>query len=173
MKQYVFSVKEGATGVSQKTAETLGPLLVMLAEKGVKSVPRELVKLAQPKSHPAHKYFEWDDVIAGAQHRLQQARLYQQRIVYEVIVRSSSKANLKTTMRCVYPIKGLNGETRYISGSAMTRDVDAMAQLIERALCQIVVWKNTYSHLRGVSELTGIFDAVEKVLAKKNLKLVK
>jgi hypothetical protein len=173
VKEYVFSVKEGSSSITQKAAETLGPLLVELGEKRVKSVPRALVDLARPKNHPAHRFFEWDDAKAGERFRIHQARQYQQRIVYEVVVTTRNREPVTTQMRVVYPVKDSKGVPSYISGAAVTRDVDAMEQLIERALTQLSVWKNTYSHLRGVAELTGIFDAIEKSLARRHLKVAK
>lgn len=36
--------------------------------------PETVVAVATPVKHPLHRYFEWDDCVAGHEHRLNQAR---------------------------------------------------------------------------------------------------
>jgi hypothetical protein len=37
-------------------------------------VPEDVVLAATPRNHPLHNRFEWDDAVAGHQHRIMQAR---------------------------------------------------------------------------------------------------
>lgn len=48
--------------------------LDQLADEQGRLTPETVVRAAEAQRHPLHDYFEWDDSIAGHQHRLNQAR---------------------------------------------------------------------------------------------------
>lgn len=55
-----------------------------ICEKKGKISPSELVEAARPKKSPIHDAFEWDNLKAGEQYRLLQARTWIRKV--EVIV---------------------------------------------------------------------------------------
>lgn len=49
-------------------------LMKVRDDNGGQLTPDAVVEAAKPKSHPLHSRFEWDDRVAGAAHRRNQAR---------------------------------------------------------------------------------------------------
>lgn len=59
----------------QADPQVFGEALDALSKQhGGKLSPRDVVDAARNKAHPLHKHFEWDDALAAAAHRIEQAR---------------------------------------------------------------------------------------------------
>ena len=61
--------------------------------------PALFVEEASAKSHPAHKWFEWDDAKAGHKWRLQRARQFVSgiRIVSEIVLNDHDPVTIKSS----------------------------------------------------------------------------
>jgi hypothetical protein len=120
-------------------------------------VPAEVVAWAA--THPdsaLYRQFQWSDEIAGAEHRLAQAR----HIVRRVTVRTEHKPNQRirayVSLRTDRDTPG--GGYRILAN--VLEDPDQRAVLLTQALAEFRLWRRKYDQLK---ELAGIFEAADKV----------
>lgn len=59
--------------------------LLAICERDGKLLPEAVVQAAEPEDSPLHHRFEWDDAIAGHEHRLSQARHLIRKVKVQVI----------------------------------------------------------------------------------------
>lgn len=139
--------------------------MASLQAKGAYST-KALVDAARDPRCPAHADFEWDDSVAGEKWRLRQAGDYERGIEYEVVIERKKTKPVQVNMRVVYPAKDKNGARVKVSGGAVVRDGDLMAQLVDRARSQLASFQNQYKSLRKLSEFAGLFRELDRVLGK-------
>lgn len=59
--------------VQEKRTVVVNNELSLLVKKHGCVTPKMICEVAEKKDHPLHKYFEWDDSLAGKKYRLMQA----------------------------------------------------------------------------------------------------
>lgn len=165
MKTYRFEVRPGFR-ISAIAARDVGAVIVSLAESGRYS-PKALVESARNKRSPAHKHFEWNNTKAGEAWRIEQAKLYQRAIEYEVIIERTRQKPISVKMRCAYPVRDAAGERAYESGGAVATSKDFLAQLSERAIANLESWREQYEGLRKLARLQGVFREIDRLAPKK------
>lgn len=95
--------------------------------------PSAVVKAAANPKHPLHGRFEWDDSIAGHQHRLQQARKLIASVYVEVTIN-------ETTLRPVYYVRDPAKDSRnegYVSISSLQGKPARIRALMQAELARI------------------------------------
>ncbi len=74
-------------------SKELAAYIAALEDKQGRITPERLVESATPEDSPAHDLFEWDNEIAGEQHRLTQARQYLKKVEF---IRHVGSVEIKT-----------------------------------------------------------------------------
>lgn len=124
--------------------------------------PASVVEFAKNPKTTLHSKFEWDDIAAGHQYRLEQARKI---IRITVMVTESDK----TPFRAYYSLRndrnnedgGYRGIVDILSSKQMTQ------QLLEEALEDAKVFKLKYARLQALVPLFDAIDATVKKLSRK------
>lgn len=114
--------------------------------------PRDVVEYARDKSTKLHSRFEWDDDVAAAEFRLEQAR----RIVrFTVVVLPNHN---KSTHAYVSLTSDRQNKDSYRHIADVMADPLARQHLISQALGEAEAWRKRHATL---VELTKIFDAID------------
>ena len=129
------------------------------AKNGGNATAEAVVDAAKSKGNPLHGEFEWDDPTAAHEYRMTQARSLLRSIqviredmpnrphrVYEVVRVPSTQPN--------------KSRKAYQSIDDILQDADARAELLARALRELVGWQKRY---RALQELAVVFRAVSEV----------
>lgn len=123
-----------------------------------KLTPKMVVAFAKPNKSPLHKYFTWENTIAGILWREQEARQLILQVQYKVSEDSSVNAWVN------FKHKKLGGQC-YVRLERALSDTDLKKEMLKRALKEADYWKQQYTVL---SELKPVFKAIERV--KKSLR---
>jgi hypothetical protein len=141
MNEYVWA-KARPSGVS---AQIFGEAAETIVDQTGGVRPKDMVDLARSKRHPLHVAYEWDNAIAGEEHRLHQASEYLRSL-------SIRRLNLETqrseTRRGFVSVVRL-GDDRpsYVPRLVVLSDDDLYAQAIEN------MNEELYSAKRRMEEL--------------------
>lgn len=154
-----FTVRKG---VNAKKAAKLIPAMTELAKSGLGGSAEALLQTAADPTSPAHECFEWDDSIAGNGYRLWQARNYWGAIRIEI---QDTKGDTHKAPAFIPIVIGTeDGDDRgYRDVRDVVRNENWNAQMLEQAKRELKGFKNRYAMLRGVSELGGLFDFLDKL----------
>ena len=137
-------------------------LLRLSAEHDRILEPKDVIDAAESADSPLHKYFEWDDSIAGTKYRLLQAQHYI-RITVTVLERPDDDPIKVRAFVSLTPDRGPDGFYRQITDvysadeyrAQMFADVKRELEAIERKY-------------RLLPELAPIFAAMRQVLDSKS-----
>ena len=120
--------------------------------------PAKFVEEASAKSHPAHRWFEWDDSKAGHSFRLQQARHFVSgiRIVSEIVLNEHDPITIKSS-----PIPEPVGKPFMVSnlrGEYVQEDSKRyVEQMSGEAYAGLSRWLSRYgAHLRESGEKASV-----------------
>lgn len=152
-REQMKSLTEDQMGIETKLTDELR----RIAEAGGGILKPELVvEAAMPEDSILHDRFEWDDGVAGHQHRLWQARQLISVMVEKV----------KQTEERVYV--SLKSD-RALPGGGYRLMVDVMSdeelrqQLLQEALDDAELFRKKYARLQ---ELAGVFAAIDEAAQK-------
>lgn len=140
--------------LSDRDAAVFGRFIEKRFEDG-RVTANELVSAARAKRSPIHGYFEWDDVRAADEFRLEQARDYLRSI--EVVVQTK-KGEEQT--RAFHVIS--NGGRAYVAQEIVFSTPEYREQVIERARREAEGWVRRYEQYE---ELAGVRLAIADALA--------
>ena len=120
--------------------------------------PELFVKEASAKSHPAHRWFEWDDTKASHEFRLQQARHFVSgiRIVSEIVLNEHNPITIKSSpvpepVRKPLMVSNLRGE--YVKDDSPRY----VGQMSGEAYSELSRWLSRYgAHLRESGEEASV-----------------
>lgn len=132
------------------------------AKTGNQPTAEAFLAEAADESCPIHDAFEWDDAVAGHEHRLNQARHMMRCFV--VVPEQSSKpkdGHRALELRTVQPRDGSRPAAAYIPVEDVMKDPVARAELLKRALNELVSIRRRFRHLQ---ELAAIFAEVDAAL---------
>lgn len=127
----------------------------------------KVVSAAQKPRNPLHNDFEWDDQKAANEHRLDTARHMLRTLV---VVREETKSDRPQR---VYEVTRENGEASkqgrkrkvYRTAEDIMRDPDTRAELLSRALRELISIRNRF---RDLQELAVVFRAVDELVENIN-----
>jgi hypothetical protein len=139
----------------------------------------ELVDAARPVDSPAHAGFEWDDAIAGEEHRRNQARQWMRKLkVVHVVQQAPVKVALPRATRLVHvPTVGGQGEGKYRPLNLLPSIPDEYARAMQEAKIKLLGAKVAMRDLIDVAnkkgknqalllEIAQIMDNLEAALSK-------
>lgn len=170
-----YSFKEGIFKWRfQDKAQEIGEELENIKETNGVLKPSMVIEAARNKNSPMHEMFEWDDLKAAQQHRMEFAR----KLISSIVIEIKYDDNKKTVQNVFYSVQ-LNPENAnlskvgYLDISDIMKDEKYRLQIIENALAEIGYWESKYA---SYQELSRIFQSIEltKVLIdnkKKELEL--
>jgi hypothetical protein len=150
VSEMAFQFKDGAQlrGDPQRVGQELEAI------RGVAGglTARAVVDAARPKKHYLHRYFTWDDAIAAARYREDEAR----HLIRSVVVRFTDEPTSTVPVRAFVAIG--KDEDRYMPTSVVLSQEKLRAKLLARAVEELRWFKQKY---RDLSELAGVFRAIE------------
>lgn len=120
--------------ISQKAADTLGPVLFKLEQEG-RHTPEEIVAAATPKESSIHEFFDWNDKSAAHKHRLQQARFYS-RSIEITVVRGDQEEKAPLFYSVQRDAEEENGR-RYVSLPTLLEEPDTAQQILGRLALEV------------------------------------
>lgn len=150
----------GGPGLSTADAKLVKDLLMAIRhEMGhltSREVHEEMIKRSRPEDSPTHHLFEWDPIKGHAIYLIDRAR------------------HLVMTVRAVFvdapqkPVRAfttvlLDGKRGPVPMPEVRRNEYLMLAVIEEAKQGIRIWRKKYENLRTIAELSGIFEAVDKI----------
>jgi len=117
--------------------------------------PEMVVESARPASSPLHSRFEWNNTVAGHQHRIWQARQ---------LIRVSVEMIPGTEMETDVFVSLSPDREKESGGYRMMADVlsdeQRRAQMFSDALAELESFRERYKQLK---ELAQVFDAISKL----------
>jgi len=131
------------------------------AKNGGNATAEAVVEAAKSKRNPLHGEFEWDDAAAANEFRLVQARSLLRSIH---VIRDDTPSDRPQRVYEVVTIRQENEakpKKVYQSVEEIMADPDSRAELLARALSELVAWQRRY---RNLQELAVVFRAAEKLL---------
>lgn len=120
--------------------------------------PLAVIKYARNENTALHKHFDWDDSIAGAKWRLEQAR----HLIRVTVMMIQPSGGQEQSIRAYVSLTS----DRYKDGggyratTTVLSDKDMRAQLLADALSELIAFKTKYAMLK---ELAGVFDAIQAI----------
>lgn len=141
-------------------AQIIGETVASLAAARDGSLaPGDLVEHARSANSPAHKLFEWDDTVAAHNYRVATARVIIGALVVNVKV--SPKKPAQELRAFVNVTKDdVRGYRPLVD--AMD-DPELRAQVVQRALDELLQWKTRYAQYK---ELASVHAAIDSAVAK-------
>ena len=120
---------------------------------------------AKEKSSVLHNYFEWNNDIASRKWREHQARTLINIIIIEV-----SEKNIPAYENIMINVS----EGQIVRGYKSYHDIignkDYRKQIIQRALNEIIIWKETYERYAEFKDVIKVIEKTERGLNKKCLR---
>ncbi len=117
--------------------------------------PEIVVEAARNPESPLHKGFEWDDSVAAAQYRLDQAR-YLLRMI--VVVENKNR----TPIRAFVSVQNTDQKRVYRDIASVFSNEYLREQALEQALRDLDAFQRKY---RDLSELAEVLQAADRMLA--------
>lgn len=162
MKREVAKWKDAARckGVDPQVA---AKVFQRVANKG-DLTPEAVLSEASKKRNPLHKFFEWDDSVAGRKFRLEQARYLIRSL--EITVESAGRPEVSVTVRKYVSLgRGVEDgkESKFHNINVVMSETDLRDQLIRKLWNEMLAAKQKYSH---IIEFKPIWDAIGEVQDK-------
>ena len=116
---------------------------------GEEITPDQIVEAAKDKSTELHKCFDWDDEVAAAKWRKQQAR----QIMCYLVIKEEEQTE-EPPVRVFY--KNDNGG--YKQTEMIFRVDDEYQKLLKAACAELAAFKRKYARLQELSEILALID---------------
>ena len=164
--QIEFHARPGGF-LTEKKAQTYGPILDRIKEETGSFGPEKVVDAARPEASPLHKEFCWDNTKAAEAYRRVQAR----RLIADIIlVQVTSRNKPAESTRFFQSVKGANGKRGYVSVLDLAKDAELAQQVYAKAKHALIYWRD---HCKQYEEenLQRLARALEGVLETEQLLL--
>lgn len=155
--------------ITDRDAQIIGPVLDELAEQNEgEIVAEQVVEAAQAESSPLHRYFEWDDSIAGHKYRLYESRRIIGSIHVKVMVNEEETEirnffNVRGATKKVDPVTaGLEADEepeetgrRFVVLDRVRSEEELLEEVIQKAEREVRAWAaryRLYQHLAPFRE---------------------
>jgi hypothetical protein len=146
--------------INNKDAETFGQFIDQkFGDNG--TTPAQIVKSAEPKRSPIHKYFEWDDSVAAHEYRQTQARLMLRSIQIKLV--SPNEDEVVTRAFQSIKVVESDGEikSRYMPAHVVWSNEDMSLSVRNKAKRELELWSSRYEQY---SEMHGTILQVRLVI---------
>lgn len=150
----------GGPGLSAADAKLVEALLMAIRrEKGhltSREVHEEMIERSRPEDSPTHHLFEWDPIKGHAIYLIDRAR----RLVMatRVVLMDAPKRPVRAFTTVL-----LDGKRGPVPMQEIRRNDYLMQAAVEEAKLGIRIWRKKYEDLRTIAELSGIFEAIDKI----------
>lgn len=137
---------------SKYSKDVIDEILLVKNSSGLTA--ENLVARAVDRSSPLHKLFEWDNKVCGELYREHQARM----IISDIKIILDDKE--------IYAFENISLDVddisvrEYYDAIEIMEDSDKRAQIIKKAVRQLIYWKDKYQTYR---EFSGIVKEVERL----------
>jgi hypothetical protein len=154
----------GSSGLSRRNALVVANALKEIAKTNGRLATQELadefIDRSRPKSSLTHHLFEWDPKKQAETYLQGRAReiIAAVRIIWEDAPESPVRA---------FPVVITQGKRGPFPMERVLDDKVMTKALVEQAKQKAVQWAQRFSRLQHVSELRGVFRAVDKISKKK------
>lgn len=153
--------------LSKKDAQVIGSTIERLAHEG-RDTPQDIVDEARPEGSLMHRYFEWDDSIAGERYRVAQAGELKRAITIVVLPRTEMEN--PEPIRAFYSVPG---EERHHIVPIDSLTDDQAREVIDSMWRDLQAFQKRYNRFRllfpAVSqELGGVADAIAAAKPRVN-----
>ncbi len=152
-KKYSWRVNHGAP------AQTVGETLERIERRDGTITREAFLEESRPEDSPTHACFEWDDSVAAEKYRLNQSSAVIRDI--KVTIVSESAEPVKTAAFVNIMPNPTAQEAQYQSVDVAVSDTDTRKTVLQNALDDLIKLRIKY---RDLTELAGIFDAIEKAI---------
>ncbi len=122
------------------------------AENGKLFKPSHIVAAAQPYDAPLHDVFEWDNEIAAAAHREEQARL----IIRNVHVVNEQSPE-RPPMRAFVSVEDEKGDRQFTTLAYAMSQATLREQLLRAAERDMQTFEQRYNHLLDLAGVVAAF----------------
>ena len=124
---------------NNKEAKVIGEIIDKIRDNEGHVTPMDILNSAKSKKSPINKYFNWNDLDASEQYRLQQAKDLVNHVV-EIVVVAGEKTEKRSFFNVSVPDKG----RVYVTLNDAIKVPDYRRQLLDKALNTL---KNLYETL--------------------------
>ncbi len=150
----------GGPGLSKADALLVDALIkIIQGEKGhltSRELHEEMITRSRPADSPTHHLYEWDPVKAHGIYLLERSR----RLVMAVRV---IFVDMPAVAVRAYPVVITDGKKGPAPMQEVRDNSHLMAAVVEDAKRDLRMWHKRWEHLRAMSELSGVFEAVERI----------
>lgn len=155
---YTATWKPGFRGAAVVSAEAAYDALEVIRKKNNGELdPQTVVEAAKSTRNKLHKMFEWNDTVAANAHRVERARL----VMRSIIVERNDTPGIVSRKYELTRSKQKPRSQVYAATEDILADPEARAELLQRALGELVSMRRRYSMLQ---ELAIVFRTVDEVL---------
>lgn len=162
---------------SQEDAQVVGELLEAIGGKAgedpTSDVLGEFVRRSEPEDAPTHKYFEWDDAVAGNLYRREQGRRIIRMVMVEVVVNEQTvrKQRFMESLRVSKDDEeGQSAGRQYVSIDQIKADPKLATVMLRQALNELITFQNKWKQYREVYKEFGELDRVNDAISQLKLK---
>lgn len=162
------------SGIHAADAAKIGPLLEKFEKLG-QLTPEFLVKEAERKNSPFHKFFEWDNGRAAHKHRIEQARFLIRSVRVVIVEPPSTQSTKQRTMTVKTNAPKVPPKHLPTASSTPSRagDNDMREYLIEECKRDARFMRSKYAGLSHIIECKDLFDAIDALLREPTRQLLK
>lgn len=153
----------GAKPGSQLKVEDAQAIAELVKQRGGSCTAQQFVDESRARDSPTHHLFEWNDALAGAEFRLEQARRYLRAVTVEVVT-SSGTLNVRL-MEAVDSDDEDDSARTYKFISDIARDPDEIAQVVRDAKRQLDAFRKKFSSLRTLPGFSAVLRAIDTLLS--------
>jgi len=154
----VYKKYSWRAGHGNVSANDAGKVMESIEERDGKVTAQSFLDESRPEESPTHGCFEWDDAVAAEKYRLDQA----QHTILDLVVTVEHNNEEKKIPAFVNVTTSGNAE--YVTTSVAYTRVESRGVVLRNALKELEAFQRKYAKL---TELTDVFDAIEKTVRKK------
>ena len=169
-KKAVFAVAPGFR-ISKEDAALIGNATTeLIAANDGKGVTRQqLVDQARPVHSETHRLYEWDDKLAGEQHRLSQAGYYLRAVVIrdpDIPQAEQPRILAFQSVEEATEDKQFLGGKVYVTAQAVATNNEYLRQRRQTALAELKYWQQQYQDLAELQPFMRAFRVALRMYEK-------
>jgi hypothetical protein len=132
--------------VTELAATTAERELMSIWDARGSLTPGMVVEEARPEGHPLHGYFEWDDKVAGAAYRCEQAAQLIRSVKITIAVSDEEKHQVRAWLPARYAGDEDSPKGSYLPTTAI-ESADQRAVMLRQMKREAAAFQRRYSHL--------------------------
>lgn len=121
--------------------------------------PQIVVEEAKDEKNPLHKWFNWDDSVAGEKWRLHQARLLINSIRVKIDFDKGTSTYRKYLNVFINNSESKDPQRYYVNTKTVLKNENLKQQILIKAMKEIEYWEKTY---KEYNELNEIFNSIKR-----------